>query len=84
MHALTGCDTVSYPYRKGKGTACKILKKYELTQMDKIGDVNATQEELLAASKEFFLLLYGQRRGKVTNLNHARCNIYKKKKKKLV
>ena len=52
----------------------------ECSYLEKIGDENATTKELLAASTQFFLLLYGQK--DAPNLNQARYNIYKKKKTK--
>ena len=80
VHALSGCDTVSYPFGKGKKSAFKILKNYELPNMDKMGEVDATNDEIFAASKHFFLKLYGQENAK--DLNQARYNIYKKRKNK--
>ena len=79
-HALSGCDTVSYPFGKGKKSVLKILDMDECSYLEKIGDENATTKELLAASTQFFLLLYGQK--DAPNLNQARYNIYKKKKTK--
>ena len=80
VHALSGCDTVSYPYGKGKLSAFNVLKMEDLLNMEKIGNENSTQQELLAASTQFFLSLYRQKNA--TNLNEARYNMYKKKKNK--
>ena len=51
-----------------------------MNHIHKIGDVNASQDELVEASEHFFLLLYGQK--DALNINHARCKIFEQKKKK--
>ena len=56
MHALTGCDTTSYPFGKGKQTALKFLSKVNLQS---IGDSCSNKEDVLAAGLHFFALLYG-------------------------
>ena len=80
VHALSGCDTVSYPYGKGKVSALKVLDMDILLNMERLGEEDATLEELLAAATQFFLILYDQK--DASNLNQARYNIYKKKKTK--
>ena len=40
LHALTGCDSVSYTFEKGKLTAINLLMKYHLSLEDvRVGDV---------------------------------------------
>ena len=56
MHALTGCDTTSYPFGKGKQTALKFLSKVNLQS---IGDSFSNKDDVLAAGRHFFSLLYG-------------------------
>ena len=56
MHALTGCDTTSYPFGKGKQTALKFLSKVNLQS---IGDSCSNKDDVLAAGRHFFSLLYG-------------------------
>ena len=51
-----------------------------LLNMERLGEEDATFEELLAAATQFFLILYDQK--DASNLNQARYNIYKKKKTK--
>ena len=80
VHALSGCDTVPYPYGKGKVSALKVLDMDILLNMERLGEEDATLEELLAAATQFFLILYDQK--DASNLNQARYNIYKKKKTK--
>ena len=76
VHALSGCDTVSYPFGKGKVSALKVLDMDILHNMERLGEEDATLEELLAAATQFFLILYDQK--DASNLNQARYNIYKK------
>ncbi len=79
MHSLSGCDTVSFICGRGKLSAYKVFKDNNIPMLDKIGEEDATQEQLLQASRRFFLILYGQT--KAHNMNEARHSFYKKKKK---
>ena len=36
LHAMSGCDTVSYPFGKGKGSALKLLKDRSLPDLNKV------------------------------------------------
>ena len=38
VHALSGCDTVSYPYGKGKVSALKVLDMDILLNMERLGE----------------------------------------------
>ena len=82
MHALSGCDTVSYPWGKGKVSALKTLQNCsmpQLAELYKLGEEEATQSEIMEAAKIFFLTLYSQR--KAANMNQARYNLFKQRKK---
>ncbi len=58
MHALSGCDTVSYPFEKGKLTAINLLLKSKL-QLHAFVDPNTEVEEWLAEGIGFIKCLYG-------------------------
>ena len=58
MHIATGCDTVSYPFGKGKLTAVNLMKKGKL-DLSAIGEANTFEDELLNAGRHLFCLLYG-------------------------
>ncbi|KAK3874903.1 hypothetical protein Pcinc_020220 [Petrolisthes cinctipes] len=61
MHALSGCDTTSYPYGKGRIGALKTLLAGNFPGLaDVLGEVGATEADLLEAAKPFFLVLYDQ------------------------
>lgn len=80
MHALSGCDTTSYPYGKGKISALNTMLRGEFPGLaDVLGEVNATEVNLLEAAKPFFLALYGQTPG--TSMESARFTIFTKNKK---
>ena len=82
MHAITGCDTTSYPYGKGKTSALKTLLAGDFQGLDNVlGEVDATSDELIQAAKTYFMALYGQPMG--TSLQSARFSLYTKKKKTL-
>ena len=81
MHALSGCDTVSFPYGKGKISALKVLQNNDITGLQNLGEEDATQSDLLECVKNHFLVLYGQTR--VNTMNEARYNFFRKRKKPL-
>ena len=62
IHCLTGCDTTSIPFSKGKKTAWKLLKRMkndEIQDLLVFNDMNASHEGIQAAGEQFFLKLYG-------------------------
>ena len=61
LHALTGCDTVSYPYNKGKVSAMSVLKKHGLMGLSSFGDINANEDDLFHSAKVLFSHWYGCR-----------------------
>ena len=80
MHALTGCDTTSYLFGKGKVSALNTLLSGEFPGLANVlGEVGITQAELLEAGKPFIVALYGQAPG--TSMETARFNLFTKKKK---
>ncbi len=79
MHALSGCDTVSYPSGKGKASALKVLLANDMPELDTVlGEDTATHPELMRVGTDFFLALYAHK--KSTPVNHARHGIYCKRK----
>ena len=63
MHALSGYDTVSYPYGKGKKSALKVLTNNDIDGVqDTLGELDISQGQPKATAAAFFLALYGQRR----------------------
>ena len=79
MHALSGCDTVSYPNGKGKASALKVLLQNDIHGLDTVlGEEDATQHDLMEAGTAFFLTLYGHK--KCASMNGARHVIYYKRK----
>ena len=80
MHAISGCDTTSYPYGKGKLSALHTLMAGDFPGLaDVLGEVNVSQAELLEATKPYFLSLYGQEPG--TSLESARFRLFTKQRK---
>lgn len=61
LHAVTGCDTTSAPYRQGKKKAFKLLKQSE-TLRNTVNIFNlatASHEDIATAGEDFMLKLYG-------------------------
>ena len=80
MHALSGCDPVSYPYGKGKKSALKVLMNNDIDGLqDVLGEPDISQGQLKATAGAFFLALYGQK--KTDSLNSARYKMYMSQKK---
>ena len=80
MHALSGCDPVSYPYGKGKKSALKVLMNNDIDGLrDVLGEPDISQGQLKATAGAFFLALYGQK--KTDSLNSARYKMYMSRKK---
>ena len=80
IHALSGCDTVSYPYGKGKKSALKVLMNNDIDGLqDVLGEPDISQGQLKAIAGAFFLALYGQK--KTDSLNSARYKMYMSRKK---
>ena len=79
MHALSRCDTVSYPNGRGKVSALRVLTQTDIDELDSVlGEESATQTDLQKAGPSFFLSLYCQKES--TSLNAARHDIYRKRK----
>ncbi len=77
---LSGCDTTSYPYGKGKLSALKTLQSGNFPQLDDVlGEVTATPEAILEAAKSFVIPLYGLPLG--TSPESARYTLFTKNKK---
>ena len=56
-HAITGCDTVSYPFGKGKATVLKIMKKENFPGLfDVLGEEDATEADLMTVGQHFLQL----------------------------
>ena len=58
LRALSGCDTVSYPFQKGKKSALKLLE-IDIAGLDQVlGQLGATHAQLKATAHSFILPLY--------------------------
>ena len=61
LHALSGCDTVSYPFGKGTTSALKLLE-IDIPGIDQVlRQPGATHDQLKETEDIFFLPLYGQK-----------------------
>lgn len=79
VHALSGCDAVSYCSGKGKVSAIKVLTQADLSELDSVlGEENATESDLIKHGTSFFCALYGQKKG--TSMNTARYEIFCRRK----
>ena len=64
MHVLSGCDSTSYLYGKGKISARNTLLSGNYPGLSEIvGEVGTTHEQLMEATTLFFISLYGQPQG---------------------
>ena len=83
MHYLTGSDTTSYLYGKGKVSALKTLRAGDFPGLSTaIGELDATREQVVETGHAFVCALYGQCRG--TTMGEARYRLYTRKSGKLL
>ena len=69
MHALSRCDTTSYPYGKAKMSAFNTLIAHDCPGVaDVLGEVGTTHTDLVEAEKPFYAALYHQLSGTSWNL----------------
>ena len=79
MHALSGCDSVSYSCGKGKVTALKVLLGSAMSGLNTVpAEADATHSDLKHTGTEFSLALYGMK--KAQSLSNARYQIYRQRK----
>ena len=77
---LSGCDTTSYPFGKGKISALNTLLAGDFLGLaDVLGEVGTTHADLMEAAKPFFAALYHQLPG--TSMESAHFTLFAKKKK---
>ena len=82
MHALSGCDTSSYPCGKGKVSAIKALSKTDLSELDTIlGDPSATHAAIMECARKFFAVFFGFQ--PTISMEDARLKMFLKYKKTL-
>ena len=81
MHALNGCDTVSYPFNNGKVAALNVFKAGNFPNLfDTLGEEGVSLESVRETGWQFFAALYGQ--PSTVTMNEARRRIYTRKKGK--
>ena len=74
MHALTGCDTISFPFNKGKVSVLGVLEAgYFPGLFHVLGEEYAMQWDLLEVGLPFFCALYDQKPG--TPMEEATYNL---------
>ena len=79
-HAITGCDTVSYPFGMGKASMLDTEGGRLPGLFYGLGEEGASQEDLMAVGKQLFVALYGQPSG--SSMTQARYNLYTRKRGK--
>ena len=78
MHALSGCDTVSYPFGHGKATVLKVLKSADHSGLYTVfGEQSANHQQLLETGHKFICSLYGVAAGET--MTSARYALYTKR-----
>ena len=77
-HALSGCDSVSYPFGKGKIKAINLVLNSEVTLKKFVNPVAKEEEASIEEGLSFLSKLYGGR--DMTFLADLRCSISARKK----
>ncbi len=71
MHAVSGCDTVSAPYRQGKRKAFNTVHHHQDKHMlETFRNSESTHSDIEHAGEQFLLKLYGA--GQVKTLDKYR------------
>ena len=79
MFALTGCDTTSFPFNKGKESALSVIEAGDFPGLFHVlGEEDAMQWGLLEVELSLFCALYDQKPG--TPMEEAMYNLYTKTK----
>ena len=64
MHALSGYNTTSDPYGKGKISALNTLLAADFPGLvDVLSEIGTPLADMMEAAKPFFIALYGQLQG---------------------
>lgn len=72
LHALSGCDTVSFPYGKGKASALSLLHKHGDLGLEVFGDMSTSDDQIKSTGITFFNLWYGSKtQTSMNELRHA-------------
>jgi hypothetical protein len=78
VHAITGCDTVSYLFGKGKASAVSTMTKHEVG-MEVLGEQEASLCDVITAGHKFVSILYKEKQMH-TSMNQLRHTIFMSKK----
>ena len=79
-HAVSGCDTISYPIGRSKVSVLKTVKAGNFSGVfDVLNEESATHADLMTVGQQFFAALYGQPTG--TSMTQARYNMYTRKQR---
>ena len=79
MHALTGCDTTTFPFNKSEVSALSVLEAGDFPGLfNVLGEEDAMRWDRLEVGLSFLCALYGQKPG--TPREDARYNLYTKTK----
>ena len=70
-HALTSCDSTSYPFGKGKNSGLSVLEKNDDISLEVFGEEDSTKDDIVDAGTRFFAYLYGSKLPiKINQLRH--------------
>ena len=75
VHAITGCDTTSSIYMKGKVKCLDICSREDCGYLDKFKSPDSTREEVAFAGEKFLLILY-RASPRVKSLDEQRYILY--------
>lgn len=85
LHAITGCDTTSAFYRRGKKTVFKMFEKQNLVECAEVfQNCNSTQHEIITSGIRFLLSMYGAKKTTCLDKHRYACFVKKTKSKKQV
>ena len=78
VHALSGCNTVSYPYGKGKISVLTLLSGDFPGLAHELGEVETTHTDFMEVAQTYFCALY--RQPCRTSMENAHFKLFTEKK----
>ena len=78
VHAITGCDTVSYLFGKGKASAASVMMKNDVG-LEKLGEPGIDLNDAISAGHKFISILYKAKQPHIS-MNQLIYNIFLSKK----
>ncbi len=79
-HAISGCDTVSFMFGKGKASAVSTMISHD-TGLEQLGETDVSLDDIIRVGHRFVGMLY-KAKGNTTSMNELRNSMFTSKRAK--